>query len=128
MYADVADYHTEHFGTSATGLIFSSGTMSQKFGTAISGSLIALLLGMAGANMITDAMGNTMIDPKSVTDSVLTMVWSLFSLFPAVIALLADGIKLVVPNQEVKMILKLNTSMENLKLAMMDIRRILSDI
>lgn len=88
MYADVADYHTEHFGTSATGLIFSSGTMSQKFGTAISGSLIALLLGMAGANMITDAMGNTMIDPKSVTDSVLTMVWSLFSLFPAVIAFL----------------------------------------
>ncbi len=70
--------------------------------------------------MITDAMGNTMIDPKSVTDSVLTMVWSLFSLFPAVIAF-ADGIKLVVPNQEVKMILKLNTSMENLKLTMMDI-------
>ena len=88
MYADWADCHTEEFGTSATGLIFSSGTMSQKFGTAISGSLIALLLGWAGANMITDAMGNTMIDPASVTDSVLTMVWSLFSLFPAVIALL----------------------------------------
>lgn len=88
MYADVADYHTGHFGTSATGLIFSSGTMSQKFGTAISGSLIALFLGWAGANMITDKMGNTMIDPASVTDSVLTMVWSLFSLFPAVIAFL----------------------------------------
>ena len=88
MYADVADYHTDHFGTSATGLIFSSGTMSQKFGTAISGSLIALFLGWAGANMITDKMGNTMIDPASVTDSVLTMVWSLFSLFPAFIAFL----------------------------------------
>ena len=88
MYADVADYHTEHFGTSATGLIFSSGTMSQKFGTAVSGSLIALLLGWAGANMITDDFGNTIIDPASVTDSVLTMVWSLFSLFPAAIALL----------------------------------------
>ncbi len=88
MYADVADYHTEHFGTSATGLIFSSGTMSQKFGTAISGSLIALLLGLAGAHMVTDSMGNTTIDPASITDSVLTMVWSLFSLFPAVIALL----------------------------------------
>ena len=88
MYADVAGYQTEHFGTSATGLIFSSGTMSQKFGTAISGSLIALFLGWAGANMITDKMGNTMIDPASVTDSVLTMVWSLFSLFPAVIAFL----------------------------------------
>jgi GPH family glycoside/pentoside/hexuronide:cation symporter len=44
--------------------------------------------GWAGANMITDKMGNTMIDPASVTDSVLTMVWSLFSLFPAVIAFL----------------------------------------
>lgn len=88
MYADVADYHTEHFGTSITGLIFSSGTMSQKFGTAVSGSLIALLLGWSGANMITDEMGNPMIDPQSVTDSVLTMVWSLFSLFPAVIAIL----------------------------------------
>lgn len=86
MYADVADYHTEHFGTSATGLIFSSGTMSQKFGIAISGSLIALLLGWSGANMITDAMGNTTIAPSSVTASVLTMVWSLFSLFPAAIA------------------------------------------
>lgn len=88
MYADVADYHTEHFGASATGLIFSSGTMSQKFGTAISGSLIALFLGWAGANMITDKMGNTVIDPTSITDSVLMMVWSLFSLFPAVIAFL----------------------------------------
>ena len=97
MYADVADYHTEEFGTSATGLIFSSGTMSQKFGTAISGSLIALLLGWAGANMITDAMGNTMIDPASVTDSVLTMVWSLFSLFPAVIALLLMALTWLFP-------------------------------
>ncbi len=88
MYADVADYHTEKYGTSATGLIFSSGTMSQKFGTAISGSLIAMLLGIAGASMMTDEMGNTAIDPSSITDSVLTMVWSLFSLFPAFIALL----------------------------------------
>ena len=48
MYADVADYATEKNGTSSTGLIFSSGTMSQKFGTAISGSLVALLLGIAG--------------------------------------------------------------------------------
>lgn len=55
---------------------------------AISGSLIALFLGWAGANMITDKMGNTVIDPTSITDSVLMMVWSLFSLFPAVIAFL----------------------------------------
>ncbi len=76
--------------------------MSQKFGTAISGSLIALFLGWAGANMITDKMGNTMIDPASVTDSVLTMVWSLFSLFPAVIAFLLMVLVLEVPYQEVE--------------------------
>lgn len=88
MYADVADYSTERFGTSSTGLIFSSGTMAQKLGSAISGSLIALFLGLAGAKMITDDMGNTMIDPASVTDSVRTMVWSLFSLVPAALAVI----------------------------------------
>ena len=86
MYADVADYATETNGTSSTGLIFSSGTMAQKLGGAVSGSLIAALLGLAGASMITDEMGNSSIDPNSVTDSVKTMIWSLFSLFPAVIA------------------------------------------
>ncbi|MBR5706572.1 MAG: MFS transporter [Bacteroidaceae bacterium] len=88
MYADVADFATEKFGTSSTGLIFSSGTMAQKLGGAISGSLIALLLGLAGARMIPDDFGNMSIDPASVTDSVRTMVWSLFSLIPAVIALI----------------------------------------
>jgi len=86
MYADVADYSTERFGTSSTGLIFSSGTMAQKLGTAISGSLIAMLLGLAGASMIPDQFGNMVIDPASVTEGVKTMVWSLFSIIPAFIA------------------------------------------
>ena len=86
MYADVADYATERFGTSSTGLIFSSGTMAQKLGTAVSGSLIALILGLAGAHMIQDDFGNTIIDPASVTESVKTMVWALFSIIPAAIA------------------------------------------
>ena len=88
MYADVADYATEKNGTSATGLIFSSGTMAQKLGGAISGSLIALLLGLAGASMVPDEFGNSVIDPSSVTNSVKTMVWALFTLFPAAIALI----------------------------------------
>jgi len=88
MYADVADYATEKNGTSSTGLIFSSGTMAQKFGTAISGSLVAMLLGLAGASMIKDDFGNMMIDQASITDSVLNMVWSLFSIFPAIIAII----------------------------------------
>lgn len=86
MYADVADYATEKNGTSSTGLIFSSGTMSQKFGIAISGSLVALLLGMAGFISGTNEMtGETLI---TITDeeAVRNMVWALFSLFPAAIA------------------------------------------
>ena len=97
MYADVADYATERFGTSSTGLIFSSGTMAQKLGGAVSGSLIALLLGLAGARMTTDASGNSVIDPLYITDSVLTMVWALFSLFPAAIALIMLGLTYVYP-------------------------------
>ncbi len=88
MYADVADYATEKNGVSTTGLIFSSGTMSQKLGGAISGSLIALLLGLAGATMMQDDMGNSIINPDSITGSVKTMIWALFSLFPAAIALI----------------------------------------
>ena len=86
MYADVADYATDTYGASSTGLIFSSGTMAQKFGGAISGSLIALLLGAAGLVSHTDmTTGETIV---IITDeaSVRTMVWALFSLFPASIA------------------------------------------
>ena len=88
MYADVADYATDTYGSSSTGLIFSSGTMAQKFGGAISASLIAFLLGVAGLVSETDILtGETVV---TITDeqSVRTMVWALFSLFPAVIAAL----------------------------------------
>ena len=88
MYADVADYATEKNGISSTGLIFSSGTMAQKFGSAISGALVAMLLGVAGFISNTDpATGETVISITNM-ESVQTMVWSLFSLFPAAIALL----------------------------------------
>ena len=87
MYADVADYATEKNGTSSTGLIFSSGTMAQKLGGAISGSLIALLLGMAGLVSETNVLTGETIVTITNEESVRTMVWSLFSLFPAAIAL-----------------------------------------
>ncbi len=88
MYSDVADYATEKNGTSSTGLIFSSGTMAQKLGTAVSGSLVALFLGLAGAKTITDEIGNSIVDPLSITEPVLTMIWALFSLIPAAIAVI----------------------------------------
>ena len=96
MYADVADYATEKNGTSSTGLIFSSGTMSQKFGTAISGSLVALLLGVAGFVSGTDATGQTIITITDA-DSVNNMIWALFSLFPAVIAVIMIGLIYIYP-------------------------------
>ncbi len=88
MYADVADYATEKNGTSSTGLIFSSGTMAQKFGGAISGSLIALLLGYAGMVSQTDMETGLTLVTISNEEAVRTMIWSLFSLFPAAVALI----------------------------------------
>lgn len=86
MYADVAEYATEKNGTSSTGLIFSSGTMAQKFGTAISGSLVALLLGMAGFISGTNETEQAVITITN-EESVRAMIWALFSLFPALVAL-----------------------------------------
>ena len=88
MYADVADYATEKNGTSSTGVIFSSGTMSQKFGTAISGSLVALFLGMVGFISGTDPVTDQTVITITDEEAVRQMIWSLFSLFPAVIAVI----------------------------------------
>lgn len=97
MYADVADYATEKNGTSSTGLIFSSGTMAQKLGGAISGSLIALLLGAAGLISSTSELTGETIVTITNEESVRLMVWSLFSLFPAGIAVLMGVLAYIYP-------------------------------
>ena len=87
MYADVANYATEKNGTSSTGMIFSSGTMSQKFGSAISGAFVALMLGAVGFISGTNADGQTVVTIAAENmDSVKNMIWMLFSIFPAIIA------------------------------------------
>ncbi len=48
MYADIADYSEWRTGRRATGLIFSSSSMSQKFGWSIGGALTGWLLGYFG--------------------------------------------------------------------------------
>ena len=93
MYADVADYATEKDGTSSTGLIFSSGTMSQKLGGAVSGSLIAILLKLAGATMDE----NNTLDVASIDDNVKSMIWAIFSVFPAIIALIMGYLAYLYP-------------------------------
>jgi GPH family glycoside/pentoside/hexuronide:cation symporter len=70
--------------------------MAMKFGTAISGSLVALLLGLAGFISGTDATGQTVITITDA-DSVNRMIWLLFSLFPAVIAGLMLALLYVYP-------------------------------
>ena len=90
MYADVSDYATEKNGTSSTGLIFSSGTMAMKFGTAISGSL--------GENIF-PYIQEYLDDIITITDeaSVQSMIWALFSIFPAIIAAIMIGLLYIYP-------------------------------
>lgn len=88
MYADVADFATEKFGTSSTGLIFSSGTMAQKLGSAVSGSLIAMFLGFAGLVSTMDMETGETIVTITNEQTVKTVVWLLFSLVPAGLALI----------------------------------------
>jgi len=54
MYADIADYSEWKTGRRATGLIFSSSSMSQKFGWTLGGALTGWLLGYYGfqANVV----------------------------------------------------------------------------
>lgn len=88
MYADVADYATQKNGTSSTGLIFSSGTMAQKFGSAISGALLTLLLGVVGFSSGSDASGQAVvIIAEGCLPAVQHMIWAIFSIIPAAVAL-----------------------------------------
>ena len=48
MYADIADYSEWKTGRRATGLIFSSSSMSQKFGWTLGGAVTGWLLGFYG--------------------------------------------------------------------------------
>lgn len=78
MYADVADYSTVQNGTSSTALIFSSGSMAQKFGGAIAGSAVLLLF---------DAFG-LVPNAASQTDTALLGMRLTMSYIPAAIAII----------------------------------------
>ena len=77
MYADVADYSQVKNGTASTALIFSSGSMAQKFGGAIAGSAILLVF---------DAFGLVPNAPTQVDSAILGMKLTM-SYIPAAIAL-----------------------------------------
>ena len=77
MYADVADYSQLKNGTASTALIFSSGSMAQKFGGAIAGSAILLIF---------DAFG-LVPNAASQTDTAILGMKLTMSYIPAAIAL-----------------------------------------
>ena len=87
MYADVADYSYYKHGTASAALIFSSGSMAQKFGGAIAGSAVLLLFSVFG------------LQPNSVSqtpDAILGMKLAM-SYIPAVISLLIVGLMVLYP-------------------------------
>ena len=79
MYADVSDYAELKYKTASTGLIFSSGSMSQKFGSAIGGSAIMWLLGACGYS------AENAVQPESA----IQCLWWLMSFIPALVAALS---------------------------------------
>lgn len=60
MYADIADYSEWQTGRRATGLIFSSSSMSQKFGWTIGGATTGWLLGYFGFQANTAQSDNSL--------------------------------------------------------------------
>lgn len=87
MYADVADYSIQKTGTASSALIFSSGSMAQKFGGAMAGWGVIVLLDNFG--LIPNAATQT---PTALLGLHLAMSW-----IPAIIAAVMGLIVLCYP-------------------------------
>lgn len=87
MYADVADYSVEKNGTASTGLIFSSGSMAQKFGGAVAGAAVLWIL--AGFGLVPNA--------SVQTDTAILGIRLVMSYIPAAVALLEVVILVAYP-------------------------------
>jgi GPH family glycoside/pentoside/hexuronide:cation symporter len=92
MYADTADYSEWKMGRRATGLIFSSSSMSQKFGWTIGGATTGWLLGFYGfhANILQ-------------SDATQTGIRWMLSLLPAIGAVLSVVFIAIYPLSEKKL-------------------------
>ena len=84
MYADIADYSEWKTGRRATGLVFSSSSMSQKMGWTLGGAITGWLL--AGYGFEANA---------EQTEESLKGIRLMISIYPAVGALLSAGILLI---------------------------------
>jgi len=93
MYADVADYSEAENGSSSTALVFSSGSMAQKFGGAIAGSAVMWIL--SGFGLVSNAAVQS---ESAILGMKLTM-----SYFPAAVAALMLVILLFYPLNKKRM-------------------------
>ena len=84
MYADIADYSEWKTGRRATGLVFSSSSMSQKMGWTLGGAITGWLL--AGYGFEANA---------EQTEASLKGIRMLISIYPAAGAMLSAGILLI---------------------------------
>lgn len=94
MYADVADYAEQKDGTASTGLIFSSGSMAQKFGGAFAGWAVMALLALFGYNTAEDAVQ---------TPEAMDGLKYLMSFVPAAIAALSTLVMFIYPLNNTRM-------------------------
>lgn len=95
MYADVADYAEEKDGTASTGLIFSSGSMAQKFGGALAGWAVMGLLAAFGYNTAEGAVQ---------TAEALDGLRYLMSFIPAAIAAISIIFLIIYPLNKTRMV------------------------
>ncbi|MCM1110211.1 MAG: MFS transporter [Clostridium sp.] len=87
MYADVANYSELINKTASTGLIFSSASMAQKFGSAFGGSAVMWILAAFEYNA----------EVTVQTDAAVTGIWYMMSIIPAAFAVIAIILMSVYP-------------------------------
>lgn len=86
MYADVSDYAELKYNTASTGLIFSSSSMAQKFGSAIGGAAVLWILGACGYVARESATADVVVNQP---ESAITCLWMLMTFIPAAVSLIA---------------------------------------
>lgn len=93
MLADAADYSEFKNGRRATGLIYSAGSFSTKFGGGVAGAIIGMVL----ASFHYDGQDSVAIE-GAVPGIVMLMSW-----IPTIIALIAAGVMTFYPLNQTKM-------------------------
>jgi len=87
MFSDVADYSELKNGSASTGLVFSSSSMAQKFGSAFGSAIVAWVLAFAGYES----------GVLETSGTINTAIRGLMSYFPAIAALVAAGLMFLYP-------------------------------